>query len=50
MMAQGVAMLKKRGAARRGVFVQPVGPGHFQNYQQMFQETLGVPPEDPSVE
>ncbi|HNI61092.1 MAG TPA: PIG-L family deacetylase [Pseudomonadota bacterium] len=50
MMAQGVAMLKKEVPLAEAFFVQPVGPGHFQNYQQMFQETLGVPPEDPSVE
>ncbi len=50
MMAQGVAMMKPEVPLAEAFYVQRVGPGHFQNYQEMFQETLGVPPGDPTVE
>jgi len=49
MMARGVAMLKPEIELAEAFYVQRVGPGHFHNYQEMFQETLGMPPGDPEV-
>lgn len=49
MMARGVSMLKPQVELAEAFFVQRVGPGHFQNYQEMFQETLGVPPGEPEI-
>lgn len=31
-------------------FVQKTGPGHFDNYPQLFSEMLGAPPEEPLIE
>lgn len=30
-------------------FAQRVGPGHFQNYQEMFMEMAGAPPPAPEI-
>ncbi|MBK8253097.1 MAG: PIG-L family deacetylase [Polyangiaceae bacterium] len=48
-MAQGLAALAPPLKLAEAFFAQRVGPGHFQNYQQMFMEMAGAPPESPEV-
>ena len=31
-------------------FVQRTGPGHFDNYPQLFSEMMGEPPQEPLIE
>ncbi len=48
-MARGVASIAPGVELAEAFFAQEVGPGHFNNYQQMFMETLGAPPADPEI-
>lgn len=43
-MARGLAMLAPPVELAEAFFAQRVGPGHFQNYQEMFMEMAGAPP------
>lgn len=48
-MARGVAMMAPPLELAEAFFAQPVGPGHFENYQEMFMEMAGAPPSPPEV-
>ncbi len=48
-MARGVAMLAPPTELAEAFFAQRVGPGHFENYQEMFMEMAGAPPSPPEV-
>ena len=48
MMGRGTAMgLGAKVEVAECFYALPVGPGHFDNYQQMAMELLGAPPEEP---
>jgi len=46
-MARGAAMLAPGVELAEAFYALPVGPGHFDNYQQMAMELMGAPPEEP---
>jgi LmbE family N-acetylglucosaminyl deacetylase len=48
-MARGAAMLAPGVELAEAFYALPVGPGHFDNYQEMFKEIVGAPPEAPEV-
>lgn len=48
-MARGVANMAPGLELAEAFFAQPVGPGHFQNYQEMFMEAAGAPPAPPEL-
>ncbi|MBL9007895.1 MAG: PIG-L family deacetylase [Myxococcales bacterium] len=48
-MARGVAGMAPGIERAEAFFAQPVGPGHFQNYQELFMEAAGVPPAPPQL-
>ncbi len=48
-MARGLALLAPPVELAEAFFAQTVGPGHFQNYQEMFMEMAGAPPSPPEV-
>lgn len=48
-MARGLALLAPPLELAEAFFAQTVGPGHFQNYQEMFMEMAGAPPAAPEV-
>ena len=48
-MARGVAMLAPETELAEAFFAQHVGPGHFDNYQEMFMEMAGAPPQPPEI-
>jgi LmbE family N-acetylglucosaminyl deacetylase len=48
-MARGMATLAKGLTLAEAFYALRVGPGHFDNYQDMFMETAGVPPGPPEV-
>jgi len=48
-MARGVAGMAPGLELAEAFFAQPVGPGHFQNYQELFMEAAGVPPAPPQL-
>lgn len=48
-MARGLAQLAPGLELAEAFFAQGVGPGHFQNYQELFMEAAGVPPPPPEV-
>lgn len=48
-MARGLALLAPPLELAEAFFAQAVGPGHFQNYQDMFMEMAGTPPAPPEV-
>ncbi len=47
-MAAGIALLAPPLKLAEAFFAQRVGPGHFENYQEMFVEMIGVEP--PQIE
>jgi LmbE family N-acetylglucosaminyl deacetylase len=49
MMARGTAQLSPKVELAEAFYALKVGPGHFDNYQEMFMETLGAPPGEPEV-
>jgi LmbE family N-acetylglucosaminyl deacetylase len=49
MMARGTAQLAPGVELAEAFYALAVGPGHFDNYQEMFMETLGAPPPAPEV-
>lgn len=48
-MARGLALLAPPVELAEAFFAQTVGPGHFQNYQEMFMEMAGAPLAPPEV-
>lgn len=48
-MARGVAMLAPETELAEAFFAQRVGPGHFDNYQEMFMEIAGAPIAPPEI-
>lgn len=48
-MARGLALLAPPVELAEAFFAQTVGPGHFQNYQEMFMEMAGAPPSPPEI-
>lgn len=48
-MARGSAMLANGVELAEAFYALPVGPGHFDNYQEMFRETAGAPPDPPEI-
>lgn len=48
-MARGVAMLAPETELAEAFFAQRVGPGHFDNYQEMFMEMAGAPSAPPEI-
>jgi LmbE family N-acetylglucosaminyl deacetylase len=48
-MARGLAMLAPQVELAEAFFAQRVGPGHFENYQEMFMEMVGAPPSPPEL-
>ena len=48
-MARGVAMLAPPTELAEAFFAQRVGPGHFENYQEMFMEMAGAPIPPPEI-
>jgi len=48
-MARGTATLAAGVELAETFYALPVGPGHFDNYQEMFRETLGAPLEPPEI-
>ena len=48
-MARGVAMLAPETELAEAFFAQRVGPGHFENYQEMFMEMAGAPIAPPEI-
>jgi LmbE family N-acetylglucosaminyl deacetylase len=48
-MARGVAMLAPQTELAEAFFAQRVGPGHFENYQEMFMEMAGAPIPPPEI-
>jgi LmbE family N-acetylglucosaminyl deacetylase len=48
-MARGLALLSPPLELAEAFFAQTVGPGHFQNYQEMFMEMAGAPPSPPEL-
>ena len=48
-MAAALAKLAPGVQLAEAFYALPVGPGHFQNYQDMFLEAAGVPPATPEV-
>lgn len=64
-MARGAAMISSSSMGLRSAepssapypaielaeafYALPVGPGHFDNYQEMFREAAGAPPEPPEI-
>ena len=48
-MARGVAMLAPETEMAEAFFMQRVGPGHFENYQEMFMEMAGAPIPPPEI-
>ena len=54
MMARGTATMAPSKPAPKvelaeAFYALRVGPGHFDNYQEMFMETAGVPPGEPEL-
>lgn len=50
MMARGAAMLAPgRVELAEAFYALKVGPGHFQNYQEMMMEQCGAPPAPPEI-
>ena len=49
MMARGAAQLSPKVELAEAFYALEVGPGHFNNFQEMFQETMGLPPGPPEV-
>jgi LmbE family N-acetylglucosaminyl deacetylase len=50
MMARGTAQLAPKVELAEAFLVQKCGPGHFDNYQSMFQRIVSGAPEPPEVE
>jgi LmbE family N-acetylglucosaminyl deacetylase len=48
-MARGAAMIGKGVELAEAFYALPVGPGHFDNYQEMFREAAGAPPDPPEM-
>lgn len=48
-MARASAMLASGVELAEAFYALPVGPGHFDNYQEMFRETVGAPPDPPEI-
>jgi LmbE family N-acetylglucosaminyl deacetylase len=48
-MARGIAAVAPVVELAEAFFAQRVGPGHFENYQEMFMELAGAPPSPPEV-
>lgn len=48
-MARGLALLAPPVELAEAFFAQRVGPGHLENYQEMFMEMVGAPPSPPEV-
>lgn len=48
-MARGAAMIGKGVELAEAFYALPVGPGHFDNYQEMFREAAGAPPDAPEM-
>jgi LmbE family N-acetylglucosaminyl deacetylase len=48
-MARALAVLVPRIELAEAFFAQTVGPGHLQNYQEMFMEMAGAPPAQPEL-
>jgi LmbE family N-acetylglucosaminyl deacetylase len=48
-MARGAAMMAPGLELAEAFYALPVGPGHFDNYQEMFREAAGAPPEAPEL-
>lgn len=49
MMARAAAGLVKGVELAEAFYAVDLGPGHFDNYRQMFQETLGLPAPEPEI-
>ena len=49
MMARGMGQLSPKVELGEAFYALKVGPGHFDNYQEMFMETAGVPPGPPDL-
>lgn len=49
MMARGTAALAPKLELAEAFYALRVGPGHFDNYQEMFMETAGAPEPPPEV-
>ncbi|MFO0761150.1 MAG: PIG-L deacetylase family protein [Byssovorax sp.] len=50
MMARGMAQISPHKVERcEAFYALKVGPGHFDNYQEMFMEAAGAPPQDPEI-
>jgi LmbE family N-acetylglucosaminyl deacetylase len=49
MMARGMGQLSPKVELGEAFYALKVGPGHFDNYQEMFMETLGAPPGPPDL-
>jgi LmbE family N-acetylglucosaminyl deacetylase len=48
-MARGTALLAPGVEMAEAFYALKVGPGHFDNYQEMFMEAAGAPPAAPEV-
>jgi LmbE family N-acetylglucosaminyl deacetylase len=48
-MARGMATMAPKLSLAEAFYALEVGPGHFDNYQDMFRETAGIPPGEPEV-
>ncbi|APR84266.1 Hypothetical protein A7982_09615 [Minicystis rosea] len=48
-MARGAAMVTTGVALAEAFYALPVGPGHFENHQEMFREAAGAPPDPPEL-
>jgi LmbE family N-acetylglucosaminyl deacetylase len=49
MMARGMGQLSPKVELGEAFYALKVGPGHFDNYQEMFMEAAGAPPGDPEL-
>jgi LmbE family N-acetylglucosaminyl deacetylase len=48
-MARGMATLAPGVELAEAFYALPAGPGHFDNYQDMFREMAGAPPDAPEI-
>ena len=48
-MARAAAVLAPGVTLAEAFYALPVGPGHFDNYQEMFREIVGAPSGAPEV-
>ncbi|MFT3774165.1 MAG: PIG-L deacetylase family protein [Minicystis sp.] len=48
-MARGAAMIAPGVELAEAFYALPVGPGHFDNYQEMFREAAGAPLDPPEI-